>query len=114
MTRFVQGFDRTQTILFPGTLDEYVAEDNPVRVIEAFVETLNLVVLGFDGMVCYFRKLISARFLWQIYRQNCSSLSPAASKQRAGKLANLALVRTGRMRCHFLLIRRRPAEQFRR
>jgi len=51
MTRFIQGVDRTQTILFPASLDEYVAEDNPVRVIEAFVDTLNLAVLGFDGVI---------------------------------------------------------------
>jgi len=51
MTRFVQGVDRTQTILFPASLDEYVAEDNPVRVIEAFVDTLSLAALGFDGVV---------------------------------------------------------------
>lgn len=49
ITRFVQGVDRTQTILLPASLDEYVAEDNPVRVIEAFVDPLNLGVLGFDG-----------------------------------------------------------------
>ena len=51
MTRFVQGVDRTQTILFPASLDEYVAEDNPVRVIEAFVDTLHLAILGFDGVI---------------------------------------------------------------
>jgi transposase len=49
MTRFVEGVDRTQSILFPATLDEYVAEDNPVRVIEAFVDTLDLASLGFEG-----------------------------------------------------------------
>jgi len=49
MTRFVEGVDRTQSILFPATLDEYVAEDNPVRVIEAFVDTLDLARLGFKG-----------------------------------------------------------------
>jgi transposase len=49
MTRFVQGTDRTQSILFPASLDEYVAEDNPARVIEAFVDTLDLALLGFEG-----------------------------------------------------------------
>jgi transposase len=49
MKRFVQGVDRTQSILFPAQLDDYVAEDNPVRVIDAFVEAINLAVLGFDG-----------------------------------------------------------------
>jgi transposase len=49
MKRFVQGVDRGQNILFPKQLDDYVADDNPVRVIDAFVETLDLASLGFDG-----------------------------------------------------------------
>jgi transposase len=35
--------------LFPETLDEYIAEDNPVRVVDAFVDELDLHKLGFDG-----------------------------------------------------------------
>jgi len=49
MPRFVEGVDRTQNILFPASLDEYVAEDNPVRVIDAFADALNLAKLGFEG-----------------------------------------------------------------
>ena len=48
MTRFVEGEDRTQSTLFPERLDDYIAEDNPVRVIEAFVEALDLKELGFE------------------------------------------------------------------
>ncbi len=51
MPRFVEGVDRTQTILFPASLDEYVAEDNPVRVIDAFADALNLAKLGFEGTI---------------------------------------------------------------
>src|SRR5210317_1394474 len=47
MTRFVQGVDRTQATLFPECLDEYVSEDNPVRVIDLFVDQLELMTLGF-------------------------------------------------------------------
>ena len=36
MTRFVEGEDRTQSTLFPERLDDYIAEDSPVRVIETF------------------------------------------------------------------------------
>ena len=49
MKRFVEGEDRTQSTLFPERLDDYICEDNPVRVVEAFVEELDLVTLGFDG-----------------------------------------------------------------
>ncbi len=51
MPRFVEGVDRTQNILFPASLDEYVAEDNPVRVIDAFADALNLAKLGFEGTI---------------------------------------------------------------
>lgn len=50
MKRFIQGEDRTQGILLPELLDDYVAEDNPVRVIEVFVDELDLGSLGFDGV----------------------------------------------------------------
>jgi transposase len=49
MKRFIEGANRSQTILLPAALDDYVAEDNAVRVIDAFVDTLNLDRLGFDG-----------------------------------------------------------------
>ena len=42
-----KGSDRTQVTLLPGCLDDYIAEDNPVRVVDAFVGELNLKVLGF-------------------------------------------------------------------
>jgi transposase len=48
MTHFVEGEDRTQSTLFPERLDEYIGEDNPVRVIEVFVDALNLKGLGFE------------------------------------------------------------------
>jgi len=38
---------RGQSILFPDTLDEYVADENPVRFIHAFVDSLDLERLGF-------------------------------------------------------------------
>jgi transposase len=50
MKRFVEGEDRTQSTLFPERLDDYICEDNPVRVVEAFVEELDLGTLGFDGI----------------------------------------------------------------
>ena len=49
MKRFIEGTDRTQSILFPEQLDEYVEEDNAVRVIDVFVDALNLKALGFNG-----------------------------------------------------------------
>jgi transposase len=50
MGRFVEGEDRRQDYLLPASLDDYVFEDNPVRVVEAFIEELDLTTLGFAGM----------------------------------------------------------------
>jgi hypothetical protein len=49
MGRFVEGTDRGQTSLFPECLEDWICEDNPVRVIEVFVEELDLAELGFSG-----------------------------------------------------------------
>ena len=38
MKRFIEGQDRSQSTLFPERLEDYIAEDNPVRAIEVFVE----------------------------------------------------------------------------
>jgi transposase len=50
MNRFIQGEDRMQQTLLPNSLEDYVAEENPVRVIEVFIEELDLASLGFAGM----------------------------------------------------------------
>ena len=50
MRRFVEGVHRGQTALFPECLEDWIGEDNPVRVIDVFVEGLDLAGLGFDGV----------------------------------------------------------------
>ena len=49
MKRFIEGEERSQVTLLPECLDDYIAEDNPIRVVDAFVEELNLHKLGFEG-----------------------------------------------------------------
>ncbi len=51
MKRFVQGEARSQMSLLPECLDDYVSEDNPVRVVEVFIDSLDLEKLGFAGVV---------------------------------------------------------------
>src|SRR3954469_24021247 len=51
MGRFVFGADRSQATLFPECLDDWVDEDNPVRVVDAFVDATDLAELGFEGVV---------------------------------------------------------------
>jgi len=48
MKRFIVGESRSQSTLFPESLDEYVSEDNPVRVIDVFIDELGLGDLGFS------------------------------------------------------------------
>ncbi len=50
MARFVQGVDRDQVTLLPACVDDYVAQDNPTRVVDAFVDELDLTALGFAGV----------------------------------------------------------------
>src|SRR5919202_3154750 len=51
MKRFIAGEDRQQVTLLPDCLDDYVAADNPVRLVEAYVDELDLAALGFAGVV---------------------------------------------------------------
>jgi transposase len=51
MSRFIEGEARTQSLLFPEQLDDWIEEDNPVRVIDAFVDELDVKGLGFEGAI---------------------------------------------------------------
>jgi hypothetical protein len=44
---YVEGLSRSQTFLLPKTIEEYVETDNPVRFIDAYVNTLDMEKLGF-------------------------------------------------------------------
>jgi hypothetical protein len=50
MNRFVPCEERTQDTFLPSRLEDYVTDDNPVRVIDVFVGALDLTKLGFEGM----------------------------------------------------------------
>ena len=48
--RFIEGVELSQSALFPERLEDYIAEDNPVRVIDVFVEALDFSGLGFASV----------------------------------------------------------------
>ncbi|WFU45860.1 IS1182 family transposase (plasmid) [Bradyrhizobium sp. CB82] len=50
MRRFIEGADRNQSTLLPECLDDWVGESNPVRVVDAFVEALDLDEMGFEDI----------------------------------------------------------------
>jgi transposase len=49
MSRFIVGEQRTQSVLFPEQLEDWITEDNPVRAVDGFVDELDLSELGFAG-----------------------------------------------------------------
>ena len=49
MSRFIESQDRSQVTLLPECLDDYIAEDNTVRVVDAFIGELDMLALGFEG-----------------------------------------------------------------
>ena len=51
MKRFIQGEHRGQSTLLPESLDDYVSDTNPVRVVDVFVDELDLITLGFESAV---------------------------------------------------------------
>ena len=50
MGRFIEGGDRDQLALLPASLEDYVEQDNPVRVVDAFIDELDLSAIGFTGI----------------------------------------------------------------
>ena len=62
MKRFVEGEDRRQGALLPHCLDDYVTENNPVRVIEALVDELDLAIL--DSMANLTCSSLFTRVIW--------------------------------------------------
>lgn len=50
MSRFIEGQDRQQVTLMPESLDDFIAEDNTIRIVNAFVNELDLAAQEFQGM----------------------------------------------------------------
>jgi len=80
MPRFIEGEDRTQATLFPERLDDYIAEDNPVRLVEAFVDELDLKALGFSrvepratGHPAYHPSMLLKMYIYCYLNRICSS-----------------------------------------
>jgi hypothetical protein len=74
MKRFIEGENRSQSMLFPESLDENIAEDNAVRVVDAFVNKLDLMQLGFE------RAAVASR------SSSDSDHHPALSRRQRGRI----------------------------
>ena len=107
MKRFIEGQSRTQTVLLPECIEDFVAEDNPVRVIEAFVEILDLGTLGFEsvnaaatGRPAYHPSVLLKIYLYGYLNRIQSSRRLERETQRNVELMWL----TGRLRPDFKTI----------
>ena len=67
MKRFVEGTDRGQSTLFPECLEDWIDENNPVQVIDVFVDELDLAELGFDGVEATGRPSYHPSVLLKLY-----------------------------------------------
>jgi transposase len=106
MSGFIQGEDRHQATLFPESLDEYVAEDGPVRVIDVFVDDLNISGLGFKteaaqtGRPGYHARTLLKLYIYGYLNQVLSSRRLEREAQRNVELMWL----TGRLAPDFKTI----------
>jgi transposase len=67
MGRFIEGCDRRQRLLLPDCVDDYVREDSPARVVDAFIDELDLVALGFEGAAATGRPGYHPAMLLKLY-----------------------------------------------
>lgn len=67
MPRFIEGCDRRQKLLLPDCVDDYVGADSTVRVVDVFVDELDLGALGFEGAAATGRPGYHPRTLLKLY-----------------------------------------------
>ena len=67
MKRFIEGDDREQGVLFPDHLEDFVGDDNPVRAVDAFVDALDLIDIGFSDAAVTGRPGYHPAVLLKIY-----------------------------------------------
>ena len=106
MSSFIEGEDRNQATLFPERLDDYVTEDNPVRVIDVFVDDLDISGLGFKaepaatGRPAYHPKTMLKLYVYGYLNREQSSRRLERAAQRNVELMWL----TGRLAPDFKTI----------
>ena len=107
MKRFIQSVDRSQGILFPEHLDDYVQDDNPVRVVEVFVEQLDLGELGFTSVTPLLtgRPAYHPSVLLKLYIYGYLNRIPSSRRLERESQGNLELIwLTGRLMPDFKTI----------
>lgn len=67
MSRFIEGYDRRRRLLLPDCTDDYVGEDSPVRVVDLFVDELDLAALGIADVAATGRSGYDRATLLKLY-----------------------------------------------
>ncbi len=107
MAGFIEGVDRGQSTLFPAVLDEYVADDNPVRVIDIFVDGLDLAALGLERVqpLAMGRPGYNPALMLKIYIYGYLNRVPSSRRLERECLRNIELTwLTGRLAPDFKTI----------
>ncbi|MCJ2143893.1 IS1182 family transposase [Methylobacterium sp. E-066] len=100
MKRFIAGEDRQQITLLPDCLDDYITADNPVRLVEVFVDELDLTKLGFAGAVpeATGRPAYHPAILLKIYLYGYLNRVPSSRRLERESQRNIELIwLTGRL-----------------
>jgi transposase len=111
MKRFIQSVGRSQGTLFPEHLDDYVQDDNPVRVVDVFVEQLDLGELGFTsvtplltGWPAYHPSVLLKLYIYGYLNLNLNRIQSSRRLERESQ-RNLELIwLTGRLMPDFKTI----------
>src|ERR1700738_3683567 len=109
MKRFVQGDNRTQSFLLPEALDDYVTDTNPVRVVDVFVDGLDLQKLGFEGVgpALTVRPSYHPEVMLKIYIYGCLNRIQSSRRLEREAQRNVELMwLTGRLAPDFKTIAR--------
>ena len=85
MAGFIEGEDRRERFLLPDCLDDYVGEDNLVRVVDVFVDELDLLTLGFAGPAATGRPGYSPATMLKLYL--CLPIMPSEHNTDGDRLA---------------------------
>src|SRR6476619_199925 len=105
MSRFIEGEARSQSALFPERLEDWIAEDNPVRAVDAFVEELDLVELGFAAPAATGRPAYHPAVLLKIYIYGYLNRIPSSRRLEREAQRNVELMcLTGRLSPDFKTI----------
>jgi len=101
MKRFIEGEDRSQSTLFPERLDNYIGEDNSVRVVGVFVDELDLLNLGFKQVepLAISRPSIHPIVLLKLYISGYLSRVQSSRRLEREAAGNVEVMRlTGKLR----------------